>query len=184
MPEVNEEEMRRVDRELSQLLAVEPSPEFAAQVRTRIEQQPARAFAGWVWAMAPVAAAAVIVAAVIAVSHESAPVATPGVQAAADIHLPQPAPPTAAGQRLQVPSDVLTRGPKPVHHTAQTRRPPATSERVLIDPTLALAVRRLAVERPVLPNMPLEPSLDPVIVEPLKVSDIAALTGVRPEADR
>jgi hypothetical protein len=53
-----------------------------------------------------------------------------------------------------------------------TARRDSTSE-VLIDPSLAAAVRRLTTEQRVLPEMPPEPSLTPVVVEPLKVPDIA-----------
>ena len=44
------EHLNALDRELSELLAVEPSPEFAAKVRTRIEREPVSTFSWRYWA--------------------------------------------------------------------------------------------------------------------------------------
>ena len=50
---------------------------------------------------------------------------------------------------------------------------------ILIDPSLAAAIRRLASEQPALPEVPPEPSLTPVVVEPLKVPEIGEFGTVR-----
>ncbi len=175
-PEAKEDELRAIDRDLSRLLAVEPSPEFAAEVRVRIEQQPARAFAWWPWAITSVAAVAVIVTAVV-LSARKAPGVVAPVSVRADIYLPprEPAPQTQAlVHAIPVVQSVRRSGPA-------IR---GVEPEVLIDPLVARAVRRLALEQPVLPDVPPEPSLEPVVVEPLKVSDIADLDGVRLEAGR
>jgi len=163
-PEVNDEELRAIERELSQVLAVEPSPEFAARVRARIEQQPAPAF-GWSrWAIASFAAAAVIFVTVVAVTRRT-PAGHPVVTVHADVTLPHdpdrvPESRTADGRE--------TRRIRPVR-TAQPE--------IMIDPSLAQAIRRLVAEQRVLPEVPPGPSLEPVVVEPLKVPEIAGTGG-------
>ena len=157
------EDLNALDTELTELLAVEPSPQFAAKVRARIERQPAASFVWRWWLGVPVAAAAVIMIAVAIVGH------TPRVQFSApahtDVRLPPPVHPVA-------PFVAMT--PKMPPHTAALHAPnPKTEPETLVDPSIAAAVRRLATDQRVLPEMPAEASLDPVVVEPLKVPEIA-----------
>jgi hypothetical protein len=176
MPEVNEQELRGIERELSQLLAVDPSPEFAAKVRAAIRQQPTRGSAWWPWAVASLAAAAVIVTAIVIVSRKAPAGQLPTVLRA-DVHLPpgEDAPQAPAPDRM-----------KPfVTDVARIRRAVRSPEpEILIDPSLARAVRRLAKEQPVLPELPPEPSLDPVVLEPLRVPDVSEIGSVRLQADQ
>jgi hypothetical protein len=182
MPEhMKDDEMLAVDREISQLLAVEPSAGFAAKVRARIEQQPARRYDWRLRMLAPLAAAAVIVIAVVMLTRKPAvPMfGSAGLQAGltgADVHLsPPPAPPS------QIPAPLRL---KSVRHLQQTTRSVRASEpEVLIDPSVARAIRRLTMERPVLPQVPPEPSLDPVVIEPLRVPDVSEIGNVRSQAD-
>jgi hypothetical protein len=165
--ETNDEELRAIDRELSDLLAVEPSPEFAARVRTRIAQQPEPALAWWRWAVSSVAVAAVIVLAIAAVIRR-APAGRPVAPVHADVILPQ--------VFDRVPQSQSVEGGN--RHGAGRIRPVQTAApEIVIDRSLAQAVRRLVAEQRVLPEVPTEPSLDPVVVEPLKVPEIAGSGG-------
>jgi hypothetical protein len=170
MPEVNEQELRAVDRELSQLLAVEASPEFAAKVRARIEQEPAHGGLWWLWALASCAAAAVIVAAVV-IGARRGPAVVPPASVHADIHLP---PREAAQTQMQMPDRVT---PLPRTILRRQRMAGRAEPEILFDPSLAAAVRRFVIEQPTLPEVPPAPSLDPVVVEPLKVQEITNAGG-------
>jgi hypothetical protein len=159
-----DDELNGIDREISQLLAVAPSPDFAAKVRVRIAAQPVARGAWRFWAGAAVAAAVVI-----AVAFGMVALRTPAVQAPVttvrDMRLPPEVHPVA-----QTPVAV-----PPSYHIERARRA-ETRERapeVLVDPALAAAVRRLTTQQRVLAEIPPEPTFSPVIVEPLKVPDIS-----------
>lgn len=157
------EDLNALDRELTELLAVEPSPEFAARVRVRIDEQPAASFAWRWWLGAAIAAAAVVVIAVAIIGQ------TPRVQLSAPVHtdvrLSPPVHPVAP---------VATTTPKLPPRVAAVHAPsPKAEPETLFDPSLAAAVRRLASDQRVLPELPAEASLDPVVVDPLKVPEIA-----------
>jgi hypothetical protein len=63
-----------LDREIESLLAVEPSPEFVARVRTRVAQEPEQGRWRSVWMFAVAGTVAVVIVAVIAwPSREPAP---------------------------------------------------------------------------------------------------------------
>lgn len=171
--EVNDEELRAIDRELSRLLAVNPSPEFAARVRTRIEQQPESALGWWRWAVASFAVAAVILAVVTVTQRTPAgrpPVAPPH----ADVSLPHPEH-VAESRTAEAGRDRVVRRTRPV---------PTAQPEILIDPSLGQAVRRFVAEQRVLPEVPPEPSLDPVVVEPLRVPDVSEAGGIHLQPDR
>ena len=158
------EDLNALDRELTELLAVQPSPEFAAKVRVRIEQQPAPSLAWRWWIAGGLVAAAVLVIAVVAGLRTTPPV-TPVVQARADVNLsaPSPEPRNAVETPPTVPPRaVVVRAPNP-----------RTEPETLVDPSLAAAVRRLTSDQHVLADMPAAASLDAVVVEPLKVPEIA-----------
>jgi hypothetical protein len=157
------EDLSALDRELSELLAVEPSPAFAASVRARIEQQPAPTFA-WRWWVGAALASAAAVTIAVAVSVLRTPTVQLAVVAHPDVYLPAPHP------TVQPPvATVSLPHVAPARHAERHERAPE----VLVDPALAAAVRRLTTEQRVLPERPPEPSLTPVVVEPLKVPDIA-----------
>ena len=172
---MRDDEMAAIERDLARLLSVAPSPEFAARVRTRIEQQPLRVFTRRRWLLMSAVAAVIVVALVMARRGTSVPPPVTPVQA--DRWLP----PQLAPAPSVLPAAPTYAGTVPQH----ARRSPARAEpEVLVDPTLARAVRRLAMERPVLPEVPPEPSLDPVVVEPLRMPDVAEFAAVRPQADQ
>jgi hypothetical protein len=162
MPEMKDEDLQALDRELSQLLAVEPSPEFATKVRLRIQQEPARGLGWQWWAMGTVGAAAIVAIALAAATRE---LVQPPAGVHADVSLPAP---RVDEPRRQAPAHpVRDRTVRTPNHAD------APQFEIVIDPALAAAVRRLAAEPPHLPEVPPQPSLDPVVVEPLKLPDIA-----------
>jgi hypothetical protein len=158
------EDLNALDRELSELLAVEPSPEFAAKVRARIERQPETTF-GWRHWMGAAVAAAVIIAVVLAMVGRRAPQVRAPLTAPRDVHLSPKVDPVTQTPAAVSPSPDIARA----RHAERRERAPE----VLVDPALAAAVRRLTTEQRVLPEMPPEPSLLPVVVQPLKVPEIA-----------
>jgi len=161
------ENLNALDRELSELFEVEPSPEFAAQVRARIEAASPGPFVSRWWMGAVAVSAVVVIAIAVATIARRAPAPQGPTTARGHVQL---SPPTAA----VAPAPTLNVASPSPHATRRlhTARRDSTPE-VLIDPTLAAAVRRLTTEQRVLPEMPPEPSLAPVVVEPLKVPDIA-----------
>jgi hypothetical protein len=176
MPEhLKDDEMLTLDRELSQLLAIEPSADFAAKVRARIEQEPVRANGWRLWILAPLAAAAIIVIATAMITRTPAvpPDGSAGLQAGrprADVRLSSPPAPSSQIRTTPRPTSV-----RHVQHTTRAAR--GSEPEILIDPSLAQAVRRLVAEQRVLPEVPPETTLEPVVVEPLKVPEIASTGG-------
>jgi hypothetical protein len=159
------DELRAMDREISQLLAVEPSPDFAAKVRVRIAEQPMARGAWRFWMMAALPAAAVLLWLVATADYRTRD-RQPSSVAHGDVTL-VPVP----GNSVQLPVKSV-QDPVPNQIRSLGRTQPVAAE-ILVDPSLAAAVRRLAAEQPTLPEVSPEPSLDPVVVEPLKVPDIA-----------
>ena len=128
------------EADLQQLLSIEPSPEFAAGVRSRVRQRGEARRAAWgLLGLALATAAAIILTLVVRVNR-----ATPegaGVTAAVDITLPRPpatddATPVRAGPDHAV----------AVRHVAV----PGDAKRnetpeILIDPATNDAIRRMAI---------------------------------------
>lgn len=172
------DEPTAIDRELALLLAIDPSPEFAAKVRACISAEPAAGSRAWVWAGGVVIAATIVFATALATKHQpsanglstSAPVARPDT--VLSTKSANVVPPSAVPRR-PVSTPARARHPQ-LQQVAQSAQP-----EVLIDPALAEAVRRLAAEQPALPDIPPEPSLEPVVVEPLKVLEIPDIGSVR-----
>lgn len=189
LSEIEERVVAAAEADLNRLLAIEPSPEFAAKVRVRIrEPQAARGWsAGWLgFALASVAAL------VMAVAFHSDPVGGPS---------PKTAPlPATSGPGLKTgPLPVAATAPPrvdvrvaPVGSGLKTALPPAASRvvevhrpgdpEVLIDPSLAQAIRRLASTTrstpldATAPEASLQPisdtSVPSVVVEPLTVPEL------------
>jgi hypothetical protein len=155
-----------LDRELARLRAIEPSPEFAAKVRARIAEEPARSTSWW-WVLAALPAAAAVALAVSFATRDVPDVPAPA-PVHADVHLP------LDSREVATPADSADAA-KPVRtHAHREPRQRTHEPEILIDPALAAAVRRLIREQPTLPEMPPEPTLDSVVVEPLKVPDISS----------
>jgi hypothetical protein len=162
------EDLNALDRELTELLAVQPSPEFAAKVRGHLEQQPSTALA-WRWWLGGAVAAAAVIALAVAIVGEGRRVQPP-MPIHTDVRLSAPVQSTLP--KSSAPSAATTT-PKLTPRALPVRGPIETKAETLFDPSLAAAVRRLTSEQRVLPAMPAGASLDPVVVDPLEVPEIA-----------
>jgi hypothetical protein len=139
MTEFDERVVAEAEADLDRLLAIEPSPEFVAKVRARIAAEPPARRWHWGRLLVPVAAAACLVLVVVQWNgrrHDEGPVAT-GRQGDIVLHRATP---------TDVPADVTARLAADV--TPPTRRAAAPLQRepeITIDPSMAEAIRRLAV---------------------------------------
>jgi hypothetical protein len=111
------------DREIESLLAVEPSPEFVARVRTRVaDETPLRSWVGWQLSVAVASLAlALIVASAIWLSNK--PPSRAGEQARTTVGEPIPSAPRAA-EPERIASAPVAQSPRP----RSTRRPPRTTD--------------------------------------------------------
>ena len=116
-----------LDRELQSILAVDPSPEFVARVRTRIASEPQRSAAWSMWMFAAAAAAVVAIAVVVSrgVPREGAAASKP---LASRVLTPM----------AFVVSDI-NRRPMLSHALPGQRAP----DEILVDPREAAAIRAL-----------------------------------------
>jgi hypothetical protein len=137
------EPMDTTFRELQAELAVTPSPEFAAKVRARVAEQPARGwFGGWRVVAASVAVVAGAVVAVVmwrggaAASHVAAPPAVTKLAAS----------PPAAVEPPALPMVAATRQPRLARPAAVAVRTALRPEpEVLVPPDERIALTRLLV---------------------------------------
>jgi len=130
MTEFDERVVAEAEADLDRLLAIEPSPEFVAKVRARIAAEPPARRWHWGRLLVPVAAAACLVLVVVQWN---------GRRRQGDIVLHRATP-------TDVPADVTARLAADV--TPPTRRAAAPLQRepeITIDPSMAEAIRRLAV---------------------------------------
>ena len=111
------------DREIESLLAVEPSPEFVARVRTRVaDETPHRSSVGWQLGVAVASLAlALIVASAIWLSNN--PASRAGEQARTTVVEPIPSEPRAVEPK-RIASAPVAQLPRP----RSTRRPPRTTD--------------------------------------------------------
>jgi hypothetical protein len=131
--------METIEADLDRLLAVEPSPEFAARVRARIGA--ADRDGGWSfpWALAA-AAVLTIVTGILFATLRDAPgrMDSAAITSGHDVALPA----------LTVPSPVVAVGPPPGARSVRVRRSPAPLARavepeVLVPPEFRLAIGRV-----------------------------------------
>jgi len=179
LSDIDERVVADAEADLDRLLSLEPSPEFAAKVLARISaQHPARARrAGWVGLALASAAALVIVGALTLRTgsgvRDSVVTSTQPVHR--DIALSGPTSDKGgAGSEPEA--------PHPVARSPETARVQLDEPEVVIDPSLADAIRRLAVStRNVMldgttPDGNLQPASDvplsSVAVEPLTVPEL------------
>jgi hypothetical protein len=171
LTEQDERTVAGAEADLVRLLSVEPSDDFAARVRQRINETSRQGRAWWIWPAVAVAAALVIVVALATPSGR-------GTQ-------------SASGQSGSAARDVVLHYRAPAHDDdvpappkekarVFSSKPPASVARapeseVLIDPSVADAVRRLALgARNTLPASTNEEEL------PIGLSDPAALPVPEP----
>jgi hypothetical protein len=180
--------MRAIEQDLAQLGAIEPSGDFAARVRTRIEsRERARVPAFWWLTSAAAAAAAILLVAAfviqradrgdvpreaprVAVSSKQ-PAQVPGV--VPDVPAVTAEPPAAASaSRRPNPSARDRRAVSAAHVTAPVR----PDAEVIVPPDQALAIARLValVRSGQGPDIPAKPAADPappadLVIAPLTI---------------
>ena len=132
---------RALDRELQSILAVDPSPEFVARVRTRIASEPQRSAAWSMWMFAAAAAAVVAIAVVVSrgVPREGAAASKP---LASRVLTPMAFVVSDINRRPML-SHALP-GPSPrAASLAATAMPQRAPDEILVDPREAAAIRAL-----------------------------------------
>ena len=130
-----------LDRELQSILAVDPSPEFVARVRTRIASEPQRSAAWSMWMFAAAAAAVVAIAVVVSrgVPREGAAASKP---LASRVLTPMAFVVSDINRRPML-SHALP-GPSPrAASLAATAMPQRAPDEILVDPREAAAIRAL-----------------------------------------
>jgi hypothetical protein len=127
-----EHPMSDLDDELRALLAVEPSPEFAARVRERLRTEPV-SDPRWKWAWIPLAAAAavVVLAAYAAVSREAVIPPQPPAVATGPASLPPTSAPASPAP--------ATRHKESAAAVAPPERSPRIRRRIPIQPQRVVA---------------------------------------------
>jgi hypothetical protein len=165
-----------LEREIESLLAIEPSPEFVARVRTHVANEPETPRWRLAWVVAPAMGACIVVFAAVMVMSSR----------------PEPAAPVQAVTPSTVPRAVVERKPtvepprRVAHAAVPARRPPSGMPRpeVVISEKerqafeqllLALAQNRLPVqvraEDPAEESLAPEPlEIEPLTIEPLQVT--------------
>jgi hypothetical protein len=168
--------VRRAEGELTRLVAIDPSPDFAANVRARIVQQRNRRRRDFRWAAA---AAAVLVTAAAFMAAEV-------LRAPAGTQTPVAAPVTSAPADPDKPFDAFVPVPavqlrRPVRNTV----PLKSRTQVLVAPDARRALQRVvdlaatgaliaaAAELPAPLMEEAERPVEPIVVEELDVLDIA-----------
>ena len=132
---------RALDRELQSILAVDPSPELVARVRTRIASEPQRSAAWSMWMFAAAAAAVVAIAVVVSrgVPREGAAASKP---LASRVLTPMAFVVSDINRRPML-SHALP-GPSPrAASLAATAMPQRAPDEILVDPREAAAIRAL-----------------------------------------
>jgi hypothetical protein len=176
-----------LDRELERALAVDPSPEFAARVRTRIANEPARSpwRASWMFALGA-AAVSVVAVIVVQLNRGAASVADTPLLAARTI-----APYVASGFSRTSPEPYRSAEAVALQSKRSAKAfalQPNDSE-ILIDPRESMALRgfingvrggRVDL-RPVLsasvPTAMDLPPIDDIVISPITIEPLAPPTG-------
>lgn len=136
MTELDERIVAEAEADLQQLLSIEPSPEFAARVRARIDdhREPRAPRWGWI-GLAIVTAAALVLVAVLRTNDSSSATKNAEIVRRSDTPLPveHVQPPVITGAH-----NVAIR--KPSRHAVEA---PASPD-VIVDPAMTAAIQRLA----------------------------------------
>jgi hypothetical protein len=141
MTELDERIVAEAEADLQQLLSIEPSPEFAARVRARIDEQRDSRGTRWGWiGLAIATAVALVMVALLRTNDGSS--ATQNVEIVTRPDTPLAAPPV-----------LVEHGPTPVttaiHHVAVPKQTAhvaeaATSTDIIVDAAMTAAIQRLA----------------------------------------
>ena len=168
-----------LEREIESLLAIEPSPEFLARVRTHIANEPEPSRWRLAWVVVPAMGACIVVFATVMVMW-SRPEPVVPVQAVT----PRPAPPTIVEREppVEVPRVADPRGSAGTGTSRQRLADPFPEVMVSEDERRAFANLLLAVQQerlPVLvraedeieePLMPAPLEIEQLTIEPLQVT--------------
>lgn len=155
------------EADLDRLLALEPSAEFTARVRSRIaEGRPSR-HRYWAWLAVPIAAAAAVLVAV-SLRNDAVPAEESVPRAAtaphADIVLARP-------PRIEASVALRRRPPAPIRTSTRLVAAPLAAEpEIIVDPSFAAAIRRMALS----PPPPSDSTL--INVEPVAAGEPQALS--------
>ena len=141
MTELEERLVAEAESDLQQLLAIEPSPEFAAKVRARIHERHERRATRWGWMGLAIASAtaAVTLIAVLRMDHGAPATQKVEFVRRPDISLSAAAP-VAHGPTLATPTSRVV----PVRQIPRTTEPAAAAE-IIIDRAMTDAIRRMAM---------------------------------------
>jgi hypothetical protein len=142
MTELDERLVAAAEADLQQLLSIDPSPEFAARVRSRIDERREPRATRWGWiGLAVATAAALIFAAALRTNQDSPPGERVEIVKRPDTTLPA----TPPADR-----DPVLAATRTSHHVAipkdsvRTVEAAATPE-IIIDPAMTDAIRRMAM---------------------------------------
>ena len=141
MTELDERIVAEAEADLQQLLSIEPSPEFAARVRSRIHERHESRATRWGWIGLAIATAAALIFVVVLRTNDS----SSGTQNA-EI-LPRPDTPLAAPpvpiEHGSTPATSAVRHAAGHTQTAHVGEAASRAE-IIIDPAMTAAIQRLA----------------------------------------
>ena len=136
MTPLDERMVAEAEADLQQLLAIEPSPEFATRVRTRIHDAGESYAPRWGWiGLAIAAAAALIVVAVLRTSDRSPVIQNAEIVGHSDTRL--------AVEHNRTPVTAAAHDDA-VHKRSGRTAAATSSAEVIIDPAMTAAIQRLA----------------------------------------
>ena len=190
-----------LDRELQTALAVDPSPEFLARVRTRIANEPApsASWLSWKLAAAAAIAAIMVLAVVLSRPHEKVPMSPAAVAQGGSRAEParptEPAPRVSPGRGPNAPALQPAAVARAFPPAASAVGPTASEPEILLDPRESMALRRLitgtrdgsidlsAALQATTPTAMELPEITNVVIAPLTIEPLAPAAGaegVRP----
>lgn len=129
------------EADLQRLLSIDPSPEFASRVRSRIDQNRRTHTTVWAWVGVGLAAAATVVLLVALRTDRSSPAPQPVTATHADIPLRPPATPA---EKLSPPSLAAAKPVVSQRRSEGSAKGPATPE-VIIDAAMKAAIQRMTI---------------------------------------
>ena len=129
------------EADLARLLSIEPSIDFAARVRARINERPQPRHQWWGWAGLPLASAVVLVVLLTSrTGPEPSKVASTPAAGHPDVVLDSP-----SARTPDTPVAVVVPSPHATPRPQLQSTPHVKEPEVLIDPSVAAAIRRLAM---------------------------------------
>jgi hypothetical protein len=139
MTDVDERIVAAAEADLQQLLSIEPSPEFAARVRSRVRERRHARRATWGWLGLALAVAAALILTVVVRVNRTAPEEGARVPAMVDITLP------TSPATHDVPPVPTSDHAVAVRRVAVADAPRSETPEILIDPATSEAIRRMAI---------------------------------------